>query len=98
MSEDSESRPGRGLPTPAPQSAGERGRDTGRMGQRHATMASEERVRDPRGSPRSAPDCAHPGGSEGADSTPVGSALSNLTSLAAQLASALGPQLTSASG
>jgi hypothetical protein len=82
MSEDSEYRPGRESPTLAPPSAVERARDTGRVWQRHATMASEERLRDPRGSPRSAPGVAHSGGSEGADSTPVASAISDLTLLA----------------
>src|SRR5215213_10012963 len=76
MSEDSEYWPGRGLPTLAPQSACERARDTGRVWQHHATMASEEKLRDPCESPRSALDCAHPVGSEGADSTPVASASS----------------------
>src|SRR5215212_9998914 len=74
MSEDSAYRPGRGSPTLVRESTFARGRDTGRVWQRHATMASEERLRDPSGRPRSAPDAAHPGGEKGADATPIASA------------------------
>src|SRR5215218_9680295 len=82
MSEDSWSRRVRRYSTLAPQSAFERARDIGRVRHRHATMASEERLRDSCGSPRWAPDCAQPGGSEGADSIPVEPAISPLTAVA----------------
>src|SRR5215204_2448913 len=58
----------------------EHGRDIGGVRTRHAATTTGGRPRDPGRSPKPEPDISYPVGSEGADSTPVASALSTLAS------------------